>query len=101
MWLWQFRRVGFYPLSLPQRHALQTQTVETVEKVPFQKLLVWKWEKNIEKRHVFVLSAAFWRLLIPFLSPRWEVFVEIFWAMGFSTVSLGWLKNNGFDIHNG
>ena len=24
------------------------------------------------------ILAAFWQLLIPFLSPRWEVFVEIF-----------------------
>jgi hypothetical protein len=33
---------------------LITRAVETVEKVHFQKLIVWKWEKNIEKRHVFV-----------------------------------------------
>ena len=30
-----------------------TQAVETVEKVPFRKLIFGKWDKNIEKRLVF------------------------------------------------
>jgi hypothetical protein len=30
-----------------------TQAVETVEKVPFQKLIFEKWDRNIEKRLVF------------------------------------------------
>ena len=33
--------------------ALPTQAVETVEKVPFQKLIIEKWDRNIEKRLVF------------------------------------------------
>jgi hypothetical protein len=34
-------------------HTPLTQTVETVEKVPFQKLIFEKWDRNIEKRLVF------------------------------------------------
>jgi len=34
-------------------HQRVTQTVETVEKVPFRKLVFGKWDKNIEKRLVF------------------------------------------------
>jgi hypothetical protein len=30
-----------------------TPAVETVEKVPFQKHMVWKWEKTTEKHLVF------------------------------------------------
>jgi hypothetical protein len=30
-----------------------SQTVETVEKVPFRKLIFGKWDKNLEKRLVF------------------------------------------------
>jgi hypothetical protein len=33
-----------------------TQTVETVEKVPFRKLIFGKWDKNIEKRLVFCVQ---------------------------------------------
>jgi hypothetical protein len=39
-------------LSTPT-HTQVTQTVETVEKVPFRKLIFGKWDKNIEKRLVF------------------------------------------------
>jgi hypothetical protein len=35
-------------LSRPSRQQV-TQAVETVEKVPFQKLIIEKWDKNIEK----------------------------------------------------
>src|SRR5512134_1298006 len=34
-------------------HQQVTQTVETVERVPFRKLIFGKWDKNIEKRLVF------------------------------------------------
>jgi len=34
-------------------HTQVTQTVETVEKVPFQKLIFEKWVRNIEKQLVF------------------------------------------------
>jgi hypothetical protein len=43
------RSDGFAP-SAP---APVTQAVETVEKVPFRKLIFGKWDKNIEKRLVF------------------------------------------------
>ena len=38
-----------------RRVSPQTQAVETVEKVPFRKLIFGKWDKNIEKRLVFCL----------------------------------------------
>ena len=38
-------------LSRPT-HQRVTQAVETVEKVPFRKLIFGKWDKNIEKRLV-------------------------------------------------
>ena len=44
------------PLPLRENHprgASRTQAVETVEKVPFRKLIFGKWDKNIEKRLVF------------------------------------------------
>jgi len=34
-------------------HTQVTQTVETVEKVPFRKFIFEKWDKNIEKRLAF------------------------------------------------
>jgi hypothetical protein len=66
-----------------------TQTVETVEKVPFQKLIFEKWERNLEKRLIFYVPknilATFWQ----FFSLLWEIFMNIFRTRGFSTVSLG------------
>jgi hypothetical protein len=50
-----FLALGFscsQALSQPAPPPL-TQTVETVEKVPFQKLTFEKWVKNIEKHLVF------------------------------------------------
>ena len=67
-----------------------TQTVETVEKVPFQKMIYEKWDGNIKKRLVFMFRRTFWR----FLSLLWEIFVKIFLAKSFSTVSLaGYVQN--------
>jgi hypothetical protein len=40
-----------------EQHAGLTRAVETVEKVPFQKLTIEKWDKTIEKRLVFLCSA--------------------------------------------
>jgi hypothetical protein len=37
----------------PDKNILITPAVETVEKVPFQKHMVWKWEKTTEKHLVF------------------------------------------------
>jgi len=52
-------------------HLWLTQTVETVEKVPFQKLMFEKWDRNIEKRLVFLCSnkilAIFERVVGDFL----------------------------------
>ena len=56
------------------------QTVETVEKVPFQKLMFEKWDRNIEKRLVFLCSnkilAIFGRVVGDFLKnfPNEEFF---------------------------
>jgi hypothetical protein len=53
-------------LSTPA-HPQVTQTVETVEKVPFQKLIFEKWEGNIEKRLVFYVPKnilAFFQLVV-------------------------------------
>ena len=40
----------------PPAPARVTQTVETVEKVTFQKLIFEKWDRNIEKRIVLCLA---------------------------------------------
>jgi hypothetical protein len=68
------RKSVFEPFS-PQPPV--TQAVETVEKVIFQKLSFEKWEKNVEKHLVFGVPhnilAAFWH----FLSPLWEIFMNI------------------------
>jgi hypothetical protein len=72
-------------------HQRVTPAVETVEKVPFQKMIFEKWDRNAEKRLVFGVPhnivATFWR----FLSLLWEIFMNIFRTKGFSTVSLGGL----------
>jgi hypothetical protein len=74
-------------------HLPLTLAVETVEKVPFQKSVFEKWERNTEKCLVFGLphniSATFRR----FLSLLWETFMSIFQTRGFSTVSLGFVDN--------
>jgi hypothetical protein len=68
------RQSVFEPFS-PQPPV--AQAVETVEKVIFQKLSFEKWEKNVEKHLVFGVPhnilAAFWH----FLSPLWEIFMNI------------------------
>ncbi|HLO33998.1 MAG TPA: hypothetical protein VK249_32940 [Anaerolineales bacterium] len=75
-------------LSRPA-HQWVTPTVETVEKVPFQKMIFEKWDRNAEKRLVFGVPhnilATFWQ----FLCLLWEIFMNIFRTRGFSTVSLG------------
>jgi hypothetical protein len=73
--------------SLPRRGI--TQVVETVEKVPFQKLIFEKWDRNIEKRLVLYVSYNILAIFEPFLSLLWEFFVKVFQTKGFSTVSLG------------
>jgi hypothetical protein len=81
-----FLASGSYCKPNPSPAHLQlTPAVETVEKVPFRKLIFGKWDKNNEKRLVFCVPTTFWR----FLSLLWEIFVKNFQAKGFSTVSLG------------
>jgi hypothetical protein len=65
------------------------RTVETVEKVPFQKLIIERWDRNIEKHLVVCVQNNFLAIYEPFLSLLWEIFVGISQAKGFSTVSLG------------
>jgi hypothetical protein len=48
-----FRQNGVISSHPPVLRRGITQAVETVEKVPFQKLIFGKWDKNIEKRLVF------------------------------------------------
>ena len=50
--VWLEADSGKVALSRPT-HQRVTHTVETVEKVPFRKLIFGKWDKNIEKRLVF------------------------------------------------
>ena len=59
--------------------------VETVEKVPFQKLIFEKWDRNIEKRLVFYVSNN----ILAIFEPLVGFFVKIFQTKGYSTVSLG------------
>jgi len=50
-----FLRLSIFPVGRRSAAAPArvTQAVETVEKVPFRKLIFGKWDKNIEKRLVF------------------------------------------------
>ncbi len=77
-------------------HPQVTQAVETVEKVPFQKLIFEKWEGNTKKRLVFGaphnILVRFWL----FFSLLWEIFWNIFRTTGFSTVSLALTEDELF-----
>jgi hypothetical protein len=69
----------------PQRHASRTQTVETVEKVSFQKYFLKSGTETLKSIWFLVFCTTFWL----FFSLLWEVFLNIFRTMGFSTVSFG------------
>jgi hypothetical protein len=58
---------------------------ETVEKIPFQKPILEKWGRNIEKHLVFCAPNRIWA----FFSQLWKIFVKNFQIKGFSTVTLG------------
>jgi len=88
VWTTGIRRV-FRQFSTPQQDSVfkrcarparlpLAQTVETVEKVPFQKLIFEKWEGNTKKRLVFGtphnVLVRFWL----FFSLFWEIFFEHF-----------------------
>ena len=51
-----------------------TQTVETVEKVPFQKLIFEKWVRNIEKRLVFCVLNNILAIFEPVVGDFYEHF---------------------------
>jgi hypothetical protein len=71
-------------LSYLGSHHLQlTQTVETVEKVPFQKLIFEKWDRNIKKRLVLYVSNNILAIFEPFWRLLWEFFYEGFSNKGF------------------
>ena len=52
-----------------------TQTVETVEKVPFQKLIFEKWDKNIEKYLVFCVPNNILAIFEPVVGDFCEEFL--------------------------
>jgi hypothetical protein len=52
-------------LGTKPAHQQVTQAVETVEKVPFRKLILGKWDKNIEKRLVFCVPNNILAILEP------------------------------------
>jgi hypothetical protein len=60
-------------------HLRVTQTVETVEKVPFQKLIFEKWDRNIEKRLVFYVP----KNILAIFEPVVGDFCENFPSKGF------------------
>jgi hypothetical protein len=71
-WVYTWLKVGSVKAASSRPfHQRVTQTVETVEKVPFQKLMFEKWDRNIEKRLVFLCSnkilAIFERVVGDFL----------------------------------
>jgi hypothetical protein len=53
-----------------------SQTVETVEKVPFQKLIFEKWDRNIEKRLVFYVLKNILAIFEPVVGDFCENFVS-------------------------
>jgi hypothetical protein len=62
----------------------RTQTVETVEKVTYQKLFLISGKESLKSEWFLVFRTTFWH----FFSLLWEIFLNIFRTRGFSTVSL-------------
>jgi hypothetical protein len=62
-----------------------TQTVETVEKVTFQKLFLKSGTETLKSGWSLVFRTTFWQ----FFSLLREIFLNIFRTKVFSTVSLG------------
>jgi hypothetical protein len=71
-------------LSCPARQQA-THTVETVEKVTFQKLFLKSGTDTLESVWFLFFGTTVWQ----FFSLLWEIFMNIFQTRGFSTVSLG------------
>jgi hypothetical protein len=52
------------------------QTVETVEKSHFSKIIFEKWDKNIEKRLVFYVQAQIMTVFEPVVGDFFEFFTN-------------------------
>jgi len=61
-------------VDVPNKDILITQTVETVEKVPFQKTIVEKWNRNIEKHLVFCVPSNILAIFEPVVGDFYEHF---------------------------
>ena len=57
-----------------QQSVQVTQTVETVEKVPFQKMIFEKWDRSIEKRLVFYVPKNILAIFEPVVGDFCENF---------------------------
>jgi uncharacterized protein YutD len=60
-------------LSTPA-HTQVTQTVETVEKVTFQKMIFEKWDRNTEKHLVFCVLSNILAIFEPVVGDFYEHF---------------------------
>jgi hypothetical protein len=67
--------ICFRALSKPT-HKRVTQTVETVEKVPFQKLILEKWDRNTEKYLVFCIPHNILAIFEPVVGDFCEDFLQ-------------------------
>jgi hypothetical protein len=78
-------------------HLRLTQAVETVEKVPFQKLVFEKWDRNIEKRLVFCLANNILAIFEPVVGDfLWEFSKPGFFRQSrWAAVTKRQYKNNG------
>ena len=87
-------------LSCPA-HQPVTLAVETVEKVPFQKMIFEKWDGNAEECLVFRVPCSISAIPWQFFSLLWEIFVKVFRTKGFSTVSLGRQRTDTLPVSEG
>jgi hypothetical protein len=63
-----------FPVPEQNPHPPPMQTVETVEKITFQKLTFEKWGRNIEERLVFCVPNN----ILAIFEPVAEIFVRVF-----------------------
>jgi len=62
-------------MSLVYAHPpVSTQTVETVEKVPFKKMIIEKWDRNAEKYLVFCVLSNILAIFKPVVGEFYEHF---------------------------
>ena len=79
---------GFVKMALSRSAPPLMPTVETVEKVPFRKLIFGKWDKNTEKRLVFCVPNN----ILAFFEPVVGDFCEDFSSKEFFDSLVGWLS---------